>query len=61
LFSVSGTAAEVEQAYDLGASAYLIKPSSLKDLTELLQITCAFWGRCASPQRVARSYQVTEA
>ena len=48
LVSVSATTADVQQGYDLGANAFLIKPPTLEELTELLRVTCAFWSRCAS-------------
>ena len=50
LFSVTGTNLDVQEAYDLGANAYLLKPPTLEELTELLRVTCDFWSRCASPE-----------
>ena len=46
LFSSAGSEADAEQAYRLGANAYLVKPFSLKELTDLLRVTCDFWSRC---------------
>jgi two-component system response regulator len=49
LFSSAGNEADAEQAYRLGANAYLVKPFSLEELTDLLRVTCDFWGRCVRP------------
>jgi CheY-like chemotaxis protein len=46
MLSVSASDVEVEEAYELGANAYLLKPGSLNELTELLRTTCDFWNRC---------------
>jgi CheY-like chemotaxis protein len=46
LFSSAGNEADAEQAYRLGANAYLVKPFSLQELTDLLRVTCDFWSRC---------------
>ena len=39
---------EVEQAYRLGANAYLTKPSTLEEFTGLVRATYEFWSRCTS-------------
>src|SRR5690348_17761416 len=49
LFSSAGNEADAEQAYHLGANAYLVKPFSLEELTDLLRVTCDFWSRCVRP------------
>jgi CheY-like chemotaxis protein len=49
LFSAAGNEADAEQAYRLGANAYLVKPFSLEELTDLLRVTCDFWSRCVRP------------
>ena len=46
IFTSSDAPSEAEQAYRLGANAYLVKPSTLKEFTELLRATCEFWSRC---------------
>jgi two-component system response regulator len=46
LFSSAGSEADAEQAYRLGANAYLVKPFTLEELTDLLRVTCDFWSRC---------------
>jgi CheY-like chemotaxis protein len=54
LFSSAGNEADADQAYRLGANAYLVKPFSLEELTDLLRATCNFWGRCIEFQATAR-------
>jgi two-component system, chemotaxis family, response regulator Rcp1 len=49
LFSAAGSEADADQAYRLGANAYLVKPFSLAELTDLLRVTCDFWSRCIRP------------
>jgi CheY-like chemotaxis protein len=49
LFSAAGNEEDAEQAYQLGANAYLVKPFSLQELTDLLRVTCDFWSRCIRP------------
>src|SRR5882672_750736 len=46
LFSAAGNEADADQAYRLGANAYLVKPFSLEELTDLLRVTCDFCSRC---------------
>src|SRR5690349_6836961 len=50
LFSSAGNEADAEQAYRLGANAYLVKPFSLEELTDLLRVTCDFWSQCFQVQ-----------
>lgn len=54
LFSSAGNEADAEQAYRLGANAYLVKPFSLEELTDLLRVTCDFWSRCIEFQAASR-------
>lgn len=49
LFSAAGNEADADQAYRLGANAYLVKPFSLAELTDLLRVMCDFWSRCLRP------------
>jgi CheY-like chemotaxis protein len=50
LFSSAGNEEDAERAYRLGANAYLVKPFSLEELTDLLRVTCDFWSRCIQHQ-----------
>lgn len=50
VFSSSGQAEDVERAYQLGANAYFIKPSSMEELEDLLRHAYEFWARCAKPR-----------
>ena len=47
MFSGSGEAADVRRAYNLGANAYLVKPSSIEQLEKMMRRTYEFWGLCA--------------
>ena len=47
VFSGSGEAADVRRAYNLGANAYLVKPSSIEQLEKMMRRTYEFWGLCA--------------
>jgi len=41
--SASGHRSDINRAYDLYASCYLVKPARLDDLTEMLKALKAFW------------------
>lgn len=43
MFTTSAESADVEAAYDLGANAYLIKPGTINQLTQLLISVKSFW------------------
>jgi CheY-like chemotaxis protein len=43
VFTSSVVDADLARAYDLGAAAYVVKPSSHKDLQELLKALVNFW------------------
>lgn len=43
ILSASSLPGDVERAYDLHVNAYLMKPSSLEDLTSLMRAVDAFW------------------
>jgi two-component system response regulator len=49
IFSSSGMESDVHRAYVLGANAYIEKPTSADDLTNLIQLTYKFWSRCQTP------------
>ena len=38
-----------QTAYDLGASAYFAKPLPFDELTDILESTFKFWGKCVKP------------
>lgn len=48
--SSAGTGVDAEQAYRLGANAFLVKPDTLEELTEMIRATCDFWSRCKRPE-----------
>jgi two-component system, chemotaxis family, response regulator Rcp1 len=37
---------EINRCYELGASAYLVKPMGLEQFLSLVKITVAFWSAC---------------
>jgi CheY-like chemotaxis protein len=49
VFSSSPYDRDVREAYLRGASAYMVKPTDLKEVFEMLQTTCNFWSLCEPP------------
>ena len=49
IYSSSGDEDDVKKAYQLGANAYVAKPTSLQQMVELIQATCQFWNLCQRP------------
>ena len=49
VFSTSNAPADIKRAYDLGASAYFVKPLQFDELTDILESTFKFWGKCVKP------------
>jgi CheY-like chemotaxis protein len=37
---------DINQCYELGAQAYLVKPLELEQFLSLMKITVAFWSAC---------------
>lgn len=55
VLSASALPQDIERAYGLGANAYIVKPTGLAELTEMMSVVVAFWlGYNRSPL-VARS------
>ena len=50
MLSASADPDDVKMAYSLGASAYLVKPTSVSALTVLVQNLMAFWMACEVPE-----------
>jgi len=55
VFSASNMDADIKLAYQLGANAYLVKPTLFEDLKKMLQATYEFWLWCAKPSVPAGS------
>lgn len=51
LFTSSAVESDVREAYELGANAYMVKPTSAKEFEDLLRITYQYWTRCERPSR----------
>ena len=49
VFSTSNNPSDIKRAYDLGASAYFVKPLQFDELTDILESTFKFWGKCVKP------------
>jgi CheY-like chemotaxis protein len=49
ILSSSEDPEDITRAYQLGASAYMIKPVSLFELKDLLELTIKYWCSCAKP------------
>ena len=49
VFSSSGMPDDVKKAYELGANAYIVKPTNLNELVEIIKKTCEFWEVCQRP------------
>ncbi|HWH69788.1 MAG TPA: response regulator [Candidatus Sulfotelmatobacter sp.] len=49
VYSSSALEADVRKAYRLGANSYMVKPSSIFELVELLRATYEYWSRCECP------------
>ena len=49
VLSASFLEADVVKAYELGANAFLTKPSGVKELADLLLLTYMFWSHCQRP------------
>lgn len=44
---------DIKNAYQLGANAYLVKPTTLDQLTEMIRVTVDFWRMCEKPKILA--------
>lgn len=49
VFSTSNIDSDIKRAYELGASAYFVKPISFQALKGILRSTFEFWGKCVKP------------
>jgi CheY-like chemotaxis protein len=49
VFSTSSQPSDIKRAYDLGASAYFVKPIDFDELKRILASTFDFWGKCVKP------------
>jgi len=49
IYSSSGDERDVEQSYELGANAYIEKPTTLERAAMVIETTCRFWSLCKRP------------
>ncbi|MDB6122764.1 MAG: response regulator receiver protein [Pedosphaera sp.] len=54
VLSASAEDRDIKKAYQLGANAYLVKPSTINQLTEMLHTCMRFWGICQKPAGPAK-------
>ena len=56
MLTASLSPSDIDRAYQLGINAYLVKPSSAQELTEMVASIDAFWLRHAEfPPSVGRT------
>ena len=51
MFTSSGHPQDINRCYELGANAYIAKPSMLSKLVSTLTRIIEFWGTCKFPSR----------
>lgn len=49
VFTASSQDADIKEAYHLGANAYLVKPTNLNELIEMIRRSVQFWGVSQKP------------
>jgi len=49
LFTSSAVESDVKEAYQLGANAYMVKPTDVGEFEDLLRVTFQYWTRCERP------------
>ena len=54
ILSSSAERRDINRAYEIGANAYLIKPSQMDELGAMLKHACNFWKKTASFETTAR-------
>jgi len=59
VFSSSVLETDLRRAYELGASSYLVKPSSPDELRELMRATHEYWRHCHIPQNLGKTLRAT--
>jgi CheY-like chemotaxis protein len=45
---------DIRRAYELGANSYIVKPSSLDQLTKIVKTALEYWTYCAKPAHLAK-------
>jgi CheY-like chemotaxis protein len=49
ILSASKQDEDIKKAYQMGANAYLVKPSQIGDLQEMVKTSFSFWAWCEKP------------
>jgi len=55
VYSNSHLESDVQEAYRLGANSYIAKPTSIKDMVDILHLLYQYWSRCETPRVPANS------
>lgn len=55
MFSTSTSHTDVAESYRRGANAYLVKPSTFKELVDTVDTTLRFWSRVSFPRTLSFS------
>lgn len=43
MYSTSSSHADINEAYELGANSFIVKPASVEDVENLIRNICAYW------------------
>lgn len=54
ILSASRQGSDIKRAYQLGANSYLVKPSTLDELQNMMKLTFDYWLVCEKPAYPAR-------
>lgn len=46
----SSETADIRKAYELGANAYMVKPTSIEEFSRLIRLTIDYWEACHKPE-----------
>jgi CheY-like chemotaxis protein len=49
VYSSSQLEEDVRDAYSLGANSYIVKPSSVREMADILCLMYSYWSRCECP------------
>ena len=49
VLTASGLERDVTKAYQMSANSYMVKPSSLDELTAMVKLAFGFWSMCEIP------------
>lgn len=50
VMTCSSDAHDIKRAYQLGANAYMVKPTTIEDFTLMIRLTIDYWRICQKPE-----------